>query len=144
MREIKFRGWSKGEKKWVYGYYAKERSMNRKRTRMYSVIMTFEQANDYENLDVYIVNPSSIGQYTGLKDINGNEIYVGDILSLNGETNMDTTCCGYITEYNGMYVSFYGQDINGKDCFDILYTVSKEREIIGNIHKNPELLEVTE
>jgi hypothetical protein len=68
-----------------------------------------------------------------MNDINGNEIKIGHILSLNGETDFRTTCCGQVLMYEGKLVSFYGQDALGRDCYDDLDTVNNEREIIGHI-----------
>lgn len=82
-------------------------------------------------------------QYTGLKDMHDKEIYEGDILSSTDGT-FNNTGMGIVREYKGMYVSFYGQDAIGRDQFDELHTVCNSREIIGNIHDNPELLQEVE
>ena len=68
---------------------------------------------------------------TGLKDKNGKEIYVGDILD-DGE--------GYVAKvlYNERIASFaYEWGICGS-TFMCLYT--SDMKVIGNIHENPELL----
>ena len=74
-------------------------------------------------------------QSTGLKDKNGKEIFEGDVLgtkdgSLNG-----------IIEYRedlGMFVNSLIRYNN----FERLCRVAGDREILGNIYENPELLEV--
>ena len=86
------------------------------------------------------VIPKTVGQYTGLTDKNGKKIFEGDILSTENGT-FSNTGMGHILLYRGMWTSFYGQDALGIDCFDELHTVCSAREIIGNIHDNPELLE---
>ena len=76
-------------------------------------------------------------QSTGLKDKNGKEIFEGDILGtkdglLNG-----------VVEYRadlGMFVNSLIRYNN----FERLCNIASDREIIGNIYENPELLEVTE
>lgn len=70
---------------------------------------------------------------TEYKDIEGTVIKIGDILSLNNETNFETTCCGEVIKHNGEIVCFYGQDLLGRDCFDELHTINKDREVIGYI-----------
>ena len=66
MREILFRGYSKDEEKWVYGCL----------TLNYTII---DKCGDE-----WQVEPSSIGQYTGYRDIDGNKIFEGDVLYLDG------------------------------------------------------------
>lgn len=86
------------------------------------------------------VIPKTVGQYTGLTDKNGKKIFEGDILSTENGT-FSNTGMGHILLYKGMWVSFYGQDALGIDCFDELHTVCSARGVIGNIHDNPELVE---
>ena len=85
---------------------------------------------------IYCYNPDEIElmQSTGLKDKNGKEIFEGDILGtkdglLNG-----------VVEYRsdlGMWTNSLIRHNN----FERLCNVASDREIIGNIHSNPELLE---
>lgn len=76
-------------------------------------------------------------QSTGLKDKNGKEIFEGDILGtqdglLNGVVEYRTDL-GMLTNSLIRY-----------NNFERLCNVASDREIIGNIYENPELLEVTE
>jgi len=93
------------------------------------------------HLLTFEVDPSTICQYTGLKDCNGSRIFEGDIL----ESSFSTYSNRYIV-YDEFKASF------GWLSTDFIRTQGKAREItnynmsshtiIGNIFDNPELLEV--
>ena len=88
------------------------------------------------------VDPSTVGQYTGLKDKNGERIFEGDIV--------DGHCHSAWPHRLQRCDIAYGRDgfearnhIDGVDSDYYTYRVlfSKDVVIIGNIHDNPELLE---
>lgn len=76
-------------------------------------------------------------QYTGLKDKNGKEIYEGDIVLV---ANMGRT--PYVVIYREGDCSFVANNEALMDYFHLFSGLPKCYEKIGNIHDNPELLEV--
>lgn len=138
MRTIKFRGKRCDNGEWAYGYYA--RLINE--FKEWHCIMTEKDAsenyikdcNGY-NMLYTPVNHNTVGQFTGLYDKNGEEIYEGDILALQ-ETDNKVTHCPVSMNCKGYWSIDFG--INYGVCLGL---VDKKRvEVIGNIHDNPELL----
>lgn len=85
------------------------------------------------------VIPETVGQCTGLKDKNGKMIYEGDIVK--GLFNFGLEIMSVCTFENGAF------GLTAKQCgayhfsaFTSLWEV--QYEVLGNIHDNPELLEV--
>lgn len=75
------------------------------------------------------VDKGTIGQFTGLLDKNGYEIYEGDILR-------NESCKGIVVYKNGAFVL----DL-GKSCGCVYLFCLDSLLVIGNIYDNPELLE---
>ena len=114
MREIKFRGMNFCGN-WVYGDLMK-------------------------NSIPFEVNPDTVGQFTGLRDADGREIYEGDIVeatlkdkSFVKRFHMDETVVGEIS-FDGVW--WLGE-------WDALWRFPRyyDLTVIGNVHDNPELLE---
>ena len=124
MREILFRGrMLTGE--WVYGDLRNDIKGSTKYWDTCSQRICWECSNAP-------VENGTVGQYTGLKDKNGTEIYEGDIVQ---NIYGDIFTVGYYGEH------WYGYVLTTSDgCVDHLYEYD-EYEVIGNIHDNPELVE---
>lgn len=88
------------------------------------------------------VEEETVGQFTGLLDGNGQEIYEGDIMRI-PETEFNIEIIGVVEFYRGSYVvrSFFS-GTHSSLAWAVRERQSGERRgvVIGNIHDNPELL----
>lgn len=103
----------------------------------------------------HIINTETIGQYTGLKDKNGKEIYEGDIVDWTffynrigpngGYTETDTQLRGVIKWSNGGFVfEVWRNDFEDAGWYgisDLNFDSSSDIEVLGNIYDNPDLVE---
>lgn len=127
MRTIKFRGKNIETGEWVYGFYTqggyiREDGTTKVRHIIHSDIL-------------YDVEENTIGQYTGLQDKNGVEIYEGDILAKRNERDK------YVIVWNEYYSQFQGMwRKNPLTAVNIYSMISLGYKVIGNIYDNPELL----
>jgi uncharacterized phage protein (TIGR01671 family) len=133
MREIKFRGKCQNGK-WVYGYAAKFAHN--------SVPVILEDTED--GIAPRKIIPDTVGQFTGLHDKNGKEIYEGDIvkwiLTMPG-VGVNGGYEEYETEEIGEIQWDAGALQLGEYCAaGFAYESEDYAEVIGNIHDNPELL----
>ena len=142
MREILFRGKRLSDGVVVEGFYLFKTDplLGIKR---HFILAQLNNANGILNSECawFEVDPATVGQYTGLQDKNGTKIFEGDIVRFKR-----INAVGWTTERTGQVLF----DFSGIPTFFVLATTGdawefydvEEIEIIGNIHDNPELLEV--
>lgn len=125
MREYLFRGKRLSDGKWCEGY----------------LTVVFEhtyivRANEDEICFGFLVDPETVGQFTGLTDKKGKKIFEGDILLINDAKEYPV----YVSFTDFCFVCrstkhrWYRNPLENR--------MQKHYEVIGNIHDNPELLEV--
>lgn len=115
QREIKFRGWDSANKQMI----------------------------PHHNLNVGIKNINrgnnhiTLLQYTGIKDLSGNEIYDGDIIEY---PNGLIYIVEWLRNYGGMWLRENRIYENGPHGMAFNETEPYELQIVGNIYQTPELL----
>ena len=125
MRQILFRGFNRKNNVWLHGFYLQNRKAHFVCPDEFAIGKTWE---DYE------VDPETLGQYTGLKDKNGKEIYEGDIMR-----NDEGHVCEVV--WDELSCGFRQYDYEDELMPNIIE--NEFDEVIGNIHDNPELLKKT-
>ena len=87
------------------------------------------------------IDTDTIGQFTGLLDKNGKEIYEGDII---GSEKVSGRVVSHKIEYDVENAMFVAKPLQGLDfdyCHIYKHWICRYgKEVIGNIHDNPELL----
>ena len=125
MRDIKFRGkFLDDTSEWLYGNY------------VYIEDDVFHHKIADKSGLLLDIDNNTIGQYTGLKDKNGKEIYEGDIVKV--FTNKEWRIGKIIYEHSEFTIDV----TNNKDLkYGRTSIIENLTEVIGNIYDNPELLE---
>lgn len=140
-RQIKFRGKRIKDGKWIYGnladYSMKVFNTTIDKKIIFGNIVSFATDNFGFVVDDCAVYPETIGQFTGLHDMNGKEIYEGNIVKtplldpIFGDILSDAFDNATIEFSNGSFVvSYYNGNhkIYIQDLYDKI-------EVIGNIHE---------
>lgn len=138
MREIKFRG--KYFDEWYIGVLVTRKVKDRDGLRNIYILMGLDNENW---IPLREEQYDTIGQFTGLHDKNGKEIYEGDIIrSYDSTGGAIIHVISYAEEYAGFIAHFpKGTKYNfGWGHIEQLWINEFCKEVIGNIHDNPELL----
>ena len=130
MREILFRGKRLDNGDWVYGYYVHIGPVSCQRAYIIPEYASSLYVNE--------VDPSTVGQYTGLKDKNGKRIFDGDVAKVLQGKDKDIAYVGF---ENGAFMLYPKTgNIYERTLWEYWYN-DWDVEVIGNITDNPELLE---
>mgnify|MGYP001013895291 FL=1 len=130
-REIIFRGKDFLKEEWVYGDLVKTKNF-----------VAIKRTNgDYFHPTQ--VSPNTVGQYTGLKDKDGREIYEGDILQYIGKRrdNMNKVYRRKVVFHEGMF-ALLSKELQAYSAlnYHCMEDGRSAWSVIGNIHDNPELM----
>lgn len=146
-REIKFRGKSIYGEGWLYG------SLVKIEEDIYAIIPYLNDIETWKSISMYEVHPETVGQFTGLCDKDGKEIYEGDIINFTFYSDM----AGHAHLENRPEI-IRPQIVEFYDCRFVLhdFTLDKENvtyftfhfsdnfrhryEVAGNIYDTTELL----
>lgn len=85
------------------------------------------------------VHPESVGQYTGLKDQNGRDIYERDVVKFHFPNPYIT-----VVKFENGHFSFYKDKRMMVDPHYYMNRAWSYAEVIGNVYENPELLKESE
>ena len=121
MRTIKFRGKRTHNQEWVYGYY-----FFKFYTQQHGILI--DASGGVTAGREYEVDPATVGQFTGLVDKNGVEIWEGDIVAWIREN-------WKVVYYDGAFC--LEPNINALELLHLHYP---NGYVIGNTYDNPELL----
>nr|DAF04300.1 MAG TPA: YopX protein [Caudoviricetes sp.] len=150
MREILFRGKRVDNGEWTYGYYC---------PKPYSHFPCEATIFPSETIDRdwhgERVDPDTVGRFTGLTDRNDVKIFEGDIVRWHDNTELSVggqiaeVCFGKYRDADSVFddifpLGFYIR-FSDKNCVTISWLDEYKNyfDIIGSIHDNPELLEVS-
>ena len=126
MRPIKFRGKRKDNGEWIYGDLVHN-------TWGYFIINHFAIHNDkiVSVIEAEVI-PETIGQFTGLHDKNGKEIYEGDIV----ETNYGKSIIEWNLKTARWEQQLFHSSLDSERCS--LMDWNKGIKVIGNVHERSE------
>ena len=129
-RKIKFRGKRSINNDWVYGNYI---LIAGRQETFISESYSCTSSHAFE------VKPESVGQFTGLHDENGTEIYEKDIVKLFYGDKYSIGIVLWNNKIAAWCIKLKGEHSFGSTPIGEMFT-SYTSVVIGNIHDNPELI----
>lgn len=114
IENIKFKAKRLDNGKWVYGYYYKENGNT-------YIIEDRQKDSVLNRNEAVLIDSSTVCQFTGLKDCEGNELWEGDILE--GEPKCE------IVFFKGTFATRF-INYDGAECIDPLYYFIKEEGVV--------------
>ena len=131
MRETKFRGKRVDNGEWVYGYYAQDIDyIGPKTFKCTDCIISAKKDNSEGNW--FEVGSETIGQFTGLKDKVGREIYEGDVVYQ--AFDVGDGCDPRGIRHSTVILDSWQNTVSFMFENDVVGAIL-DREIIGNIHE---------
>ena len=137
MREIRFRGRNVYTGEWVFGNYCKAELLNGEGFEHFIIEIG-------KNEKIRKLEPDTVGQYIGLRDMTGKPAYEGDITEDDRGRKwvIYWTPGGFGTCRAGEYSKIDSRLILANELGSLQNSswFMKNHRIIGNIHDNPDLL----
>lgn len=135
MREIKFRARRTDKDEFAFGDLLT--GMGYKKGKFFILPHLSYYPSDCKSVDGYEVVPETIGQFTGLYDKNGKEIYEGDILAFD-TSYVDFNDVIEVRFVRGVFAFLWNGNL--EDECPINAPTREWANVIGNIYDNPELI----
>lgn len=145
MREILFRGKRTDNDEWVSGYYVckkrpyfKDKGVNLEHLICRNLEIENGDCKQFVDtiMTAHLVDPETIGQYTGLTDMNGKKIFEGDLCLCNRNIAKRIDKQVFEIKFDTDYGGFLGEGGALRIYPENFYMC----EIVGNIYDDPELL----
>lgn len=145
MRQILFRGKRMDNSEWVKGSLISFDDNGRAILPSKSKAFAPRGGTCFCSNEFFLVDSDTVGQYTGLTDKNGRQIFEGDILQSTPNRIQDGSQRWKVEFLDGCFSLNLSpflrkENISSKIllCEDSIYLY--DMKVIGNVHDNPELL----
>ena len=138
MRKIEFRGKRIDNDEWAYGYYVKDWDNKSYIITELGGLETHCSDCGMQEMNSYEVDPSTVGQFTGLFDKNDIKIYEGDIVELE-DRYVVPRWNEYLYQFDCEFLK-YKENIDNEFTFNgIRFNELRRYKVIGNMYDKEEL-----
>lgn len=117
MRTIKFRGWNPKNKCWLYGFYLKNRGQH-----FIAEEGIQPPGRTWQDFEVL---PDTVGQFTGMVDVDGKDVFEGDVMTNDKGVKWEVV-------YEDCIGVFHAKESGGRR---IRYISAIEGRVTGNIYE---------